>query len=105
MDHPPHPGPAGRLQHPPGALDVDPVQRRRVGQAELVDPGHVVDDLAAVGRPGQGVLVVQVPDGQLDPRVGQPLAVPQVADQGPHRAALGHQPGRQQPAHEPGGAR
>ena len=104
VDHPPHPGPAGRLQHPLGALDVDPVQRRRVGQAELVQPGHVVDDLAAVGRPDQRLLVVEVPDGQLDPRVGQPLAVPQVADQGPYRPALGHQPGRQQPADEPGGA-
>ena len=104
VDHPPHPGPAGRLQHVPGALDIDLVQRGGVGQAELVHAGHVVHDPAAVGRPDQGLLVVEVADGQLDPGVGQPLAVPEVADQGPHRPPLGHQPGDQQAADEPGGS-
>jgi len=64
---------------------------------------EVVVPTSETGRP-KGFAFVEVADGQLDPGVGQPLAVAQVADQGSHGAALGHQPGRQQPAHEPGGA-
>ena len=86
------PGGAGRLQHPPGAADVDPGHQVLVGDG-VVDPGQVHQDVGALEvRPEVGAGHVDEVELQ---RPGPIARLPHVE---PHQSADGHRPG-QAPQH------
>ena len=83
------------------ALDVDVEHRRGVAEAERVDAGCVVDDLAAAHRGGEGLEVEDVAANRLGAQLAEGARRVIGPGQGLDRPAVGEEPLDDRTAEEP----